>query len=93
MGKWKNIVIAVEQSDGKIFEIERPSRRDGMVCIEGKWILPEQKDGKPYLFVKIETPIEAQQRRINERKNHVKLSAAMIPFMMVGAGLFNERRR
>lgn len=93
MGKWKDIIIQVEQSDGKKFEIERPSRKDGMVCINGQWILPEQKDGKPYLFVKIETEFEAQRRRMAERNNSIRMAPSLIMLSMMGAGLFNERRR
>lgn len=86
------ITVTIEQSDGKIFDVERPVQKSGQVCIGGEWMLPEMKDGKPYLFIKVETP-EETQRRIRSGRSLSPMLMALMALSAPGALGFTERRR
>lgn len=92
MAKDKLITITIEQSDGKIFDIERPVTKHGSVCIGGTWLTPTEKDGKPYLFIKVETPEETRARERSGMRASSLLMALMALSSPSALG-FTERRR
>lgn len=83
------MTITVEQSDGKIFDVERPVQKSGTVCIGGKFVTPELKDGKPYLFVQLPPP----PSRSSRSSSSSRAAMTLLALGSVAALGFTERPR